>query len=137
MAKVIKRDVYLQKLKDRMWNGEVKIITGSRRCGKSWLLKKIFKEYLISQKVPEKNIIIVSLDIEDEETSADLTDKETLKKYLYDHIKSQKEQYYVFLDEIQEVDGFEKLVNGLAAKSRFLIYGKNITPMEECRDYYA
>ena len=105
-----------------MWNGEVKISTGSRRCGKSWLLKKIFKEYLVSQKVPEKNIIIVSLDIEDEETSEDLTDKETLKKYLYDHIKSQKEHYYVFLDEIQEVDGFEKLVNGLAAKDNVDVY---------------
>ena len=122
MAKVIKRDVYLKKLKDRMWNGEVKIITGSRRCGKSWLLKKIFKEYLVSQKVPEKNIIIVSLDIEDEENSEDFTDKETLKKYLYDRIKSPKEQYYIFLDEIQEVEGFEKLVNGLAAKDNVDVY---------------
>lgn len=122
MAKVINRDVYLQKLKDRMWNGEVKIITGSRRCGKSWLLKKIFKDYLISQKVPEKNIIIVSLDIEDEDNSEDFTNKEILKKYLYDRIKSQKEQYYVFLDEIQEVEGFEKLVNGLAAKDNVDVY---------------
>ena len=122
MAKVINRDVYLQKLKDRMWNGEVKIITGSRRCGKSWLLKKIFKDYLISQKVPEKNIIIVSLDIEDEDNSEDFTNKEILKKYLYNRIKSQKEQYYVFLDEIQEVEGFEKLVNGLAAKDNVDVY---------------
>ena len=122
MVKVINRDVYLQKLKDRMWNGEVKIITGSRRCGKSWLLKKIFKDYLISQKVPEKNIIIVSLDIEDEDNSEDFTNKEILKKYLYNRIKSQKEQYYVFLDEIQEVEGFEKLVNGLAAKDNVDVY---------------
>ena len=122
MAKVINRDVYLKKLIDRMWNGEVKIITGSRRCGKSWLLKKIFKDYLISQKVPEKNIIIVSLDIEDEDNSEDFTDKEILKKYLYDRIKSKKERHYVFLDEIQEVEGFEKLVNGLAAKDNVDVY---------------
>ena len=122
MAKVINRDVYLKKLIDRMWNGEVKIITGSRRCGKSWLLKKIFKDYLISQKVPEKNIIIVSLDIEDEDNSEDFTDKEILKKYLYDRIKSKKERHYVFLDEIHEVEGFEKLVNGLAAKDNVDVY---------------
>ena len=57
----IKRETYLQKLIDRMDNGEVKIVTGPRRCGKSWLLKRIFKDYLVSNGVAEESIIIVFL----------------------------------------------------------------------------
>ena len=63
----IKRETYLQKLIDRMDNGEVKIVTGPRRCGKSWLLKRIFKDYLVSNGVAEESIIIVSFDMDDEE----------------------------------------------------------------------
>ena len=122
MQKLINRDVYLKKLINRMHNGEVKIITGSRRCGKSWLLKKVFKNYLEANGVSESNIIIVSLDIEDEENDGDLNQKDNLKKYLYERIKDDQEQYYVFLDEIQEVEGFEKLVNGLAAKDNVDVY---------------
>ena len=62
MTEVLNRQNYLQKLINRMHNGEVKIITGSRRCGKSWLLKKVFKSYLISQGIKEENIIIISFD---------------------------------------------------------------------------
>lgn len=122
MTEVLNRQNYLQKLINRMHNGEVKIITGSRRCGKSWLLKKVFKSYLISQGIKEENIIIISFDIEDEESNEDMSDRETLKKYLYSKIKSENEQYYVFLDEIQEVDDFEKIVNGLAAKDNVDVY---------------
>ena len=122
MTETLSRKIYLQKLIDRMHNGEVKIITGSRRCGKSWLLKKVFKSYLLSQGVKEENIIIVSLDIEDEDSDEDLSKHDTLKKYLYSQIKSEDEQYYVFLDEIQEVENFEKLVNGLAAKDNVDVY---------------
>ena len=122
MTEVLNRQNYLQKLINRMHNGEVKIITGSRRCGKSWLLKKVFKSYLISQGIKEENIIIISFDIEDEESNEDMSDRETLKKYLYSKIKSENEQYYVFLDEIQEVGNFEKIVNGLAAKDNVDVY---------------
>ena len=62
----IKRETYLQKLIDRMDNGEVKIVTGPRRCGKSWLLKRIFKDYLLSNGVAGENIIIVSFDMDEE-----------------------------------------------------------------------
>ena len=122
MTEVLNRQNYLQKLINRMHNGEVKIITGSRRCGKSWLLKKVFKSYLISQGIKEENIIFTSFDIEDEESNEDMSDRETLKKYLYSKIKSENEQYYVFLDEIQEVGNFEKIVNGLAAKDNVDVY---------------
>lgn len=122
MPETLSREVYLQKLINRMHNGEIKIITGSRRCGKSWLLKKVFKSYLLSQGVKDENIIIVSLDIEDEDSDEDLSDHDTLKKFLYSKLKSENEQYYIFLDEIQEVQDFEKLVNGLAAKENVDVY---------------
>lgn len=121
MAQYIQRETYLQQLIDRMDNGEVKIVTGPRRSGKSWLLNRIFKDYLLSKGVPEENIIIVSFDIDDEE-NGDLTDRKTLKSYLYSRIVSEHLPYYVILDEIQEVDGFEKLVNGLNAKDNIDVY---------------
>lgn len=122
MKKYVKRDRYLQKLINRMNNGEIKVITGPRRCGKSWLLNKIFKDYLVSIGVDEDNIIMVSLDLDDEEDFGDLTDRKLLKSYIYDRIKSDDENYYVILDEVQEVEGFEKLVNGLNAKENVDVY---------------
>lgn len=122
MKKYVKRNRYLQKLISRMNNGEIKVITGPRRCGKSWLLNKIFKDYLVSIGVDEDNIIMVSLDLDDEEDFGDLTDRKLLKSYIYDRIKSDDENYYVILDEVQEVEGFEKLVNGLNAKENVDVY---------------
>lgn len=122
MNAYIKRDRYLQMLIDRMDNGEVKVITGPRRCGKSWLLNKIFKDYLISNGVEEDNIIIVSLDLDDGEDFGDLTDRNQLKSYIYSRIENDDENYYVILDEVQEVEGFEKLVNGLNAKDNIDVY---------------
>lgn len=117
----INRDSYLQQLINRKDNGEIKVITGPRRCGKSWLLNRIYKDYLIKYGIPEKNIIIVSFDV-DEEENGDLSDRQALKSYLYSRITSKEEPYYVILDEIQEVEGFEKLVNGLNAKDNVDVY---------------
>ena len=122
MEEYIKREHYLTKLIHRMNNGEVKIITGPRRSGKSWLLRHIFKDYLLQQGVDESSIIIVSFDIEDEEEFGDLTNREVLKKYLYSRIKNGDTPYYVILDEVQEVDGFEKIVGGLNAKDNVDVY---------------
>lgn len=122
MADFINRKMYLEKIINRMHNGAVKIITGSRRCGKSWILKKVFRSYLVSQGVNEKNIISISLDIDEPDCDEDLLQKENLKKYIYSKITSDNEQYYIFLDEIQEVEGFERLVNGLAAKENIDVY---------------
>ena len=119
----IKRETYLQKLIDKMDNGEVKIITGPRRCGKSWLLKRIFRDYLLANGVPEQNIIIVSFDMDDEEEIyGDLTERGVLKDFLYSRITSENASYYVILDEVQEVDGFERIVNGLNAKDNVDVY---------------
>lgn len=121
-AKYVNRQVYLQKLICRRDNGEVKIITGARRCGKSWLLKKVYFDYLVSQGVPSQNIVSVSFDIDEDVEGKDLTDPVVLKKYLYSRITSEEESYYVFLDEIQMVDGFERIVNGLNAHDNVDVY---------------
>ena len=121
MAQYIQRETYLQQLINRKDNGEVKIITGPRRCGKSWLLSRIYKDYLLQTGIPEDNIIIVSFDM-DEEENGDLTNRQTLKSYLYSRITSASTPYYIILDEVQEVEGFEKLVNGLNAKDNIDVY---------------
>ena len=122
MEQYIQRESYLRQLIARRDNGEIKIITGPRRSGKSWLLNRIYKDYLIGEGVPEENIIIVSLDTDDEEEFGDLTDRHTLKSYIYNRMLSTDSHYYIILDEVQEVDGFEKLVNGLNAKDNTDIY---------------
>ena len=122
MEQYIQRESYLRQLIARRDNGEIKIITGPRRCGKSWLLNRIYKDYLIGEGVPGENIIIVSLDTDDEEEFGDLTDRHTLKSYIYNRMLSADSHYYIILDEVQEVEGFEKLVNGLNAKDNTDIY---------------
>lgn len=122
MGRYIQRETYLRQLMDRMGNGEVKIITGPRRSGKSWLLNRIFKDYLLEQGVAEDNIIIVSFDMDDDEETGDLTDRQALKSYLYSRITDDTTPYYIILDEVQEVDGFEKLVNGLNARDNVDVY---------------
>ena len=79
MAQYLQRETYLRQLIDRKDNGEVKIITGPRRSGKSWLLNRIFKDYLLQTGVPEDHIIIVSFDMDDEEETGDLTNRQALK----------------------------------------------------------
>ncbi|MGM9666242.1 MAG: ATP-binding protein [Eubacteriales bacterium] len=114
----IKRDVYLQRLKDREQNGLVKIITGIRRCGKSYLLNTLFYDYLKEKGVKEDHIIKISLD--DDENS-DLL----LPKALSRHIKSlitDSNLYYILLDEIQLADNFVGVLNGLLKLPNVDIY---------------
>lgn len=122
MAQYVQRETYLRQLIDRKDNGEVKIITGPRRCGKSWLLNRIYKDYLLQNGITEDQIIIVSFDTDDEEENGDLTNRQALKSYLYSRITSKDIPYYIILDEVQEVDGFEKIVNGLNEKDNIDVY---------------
>lgn len=122
MAMYVNRQVYLQKLINRRDNGEVKIITGTRRCGKSWLLKKVYRDYLLGQGVPKENILMVSFDMDEDIDGQDLTDPMVLKKHLYSQITDEDANYYVFLDEIQMVEGFERIVNGLNAHDNVDVY---------------
>ena len=117
----IKRDIYLNKLIARQNNSEIKIITGPRRSGKSWLLSHVYRDYLLKQGVPEDHIISLSFDQDDENMRDDLLEVNALKTYLYERIKPNG-NYYLMLDEIQEVDGFERLVNGLNAKPNVDVY---------------
>lgn len=122
MANYINRPRYLQQLIDRRDNGEVKIITGPRRCGKSWLLSHIYKDYLMTHGVKESQIISVSLDSDENDDGNDLIDSGKLKAYLREKIVDDDENYYVFLDEIQEVEGFERIINGLNSHDNVDVY---------------
>ena len=114
----IKRDYYLQKLIDRKENHLIKIITGIRRCGKSYLLNHIFKNYLLETGVKENHIIMVSLDDDDSES---LLDVHNLNTYIKSQIKDD-DLHYILLDEIQLVEGFESLLNGLLRKENLDVY---------------
>ena len=120
--RTVSRTLYLERIKERMHNGLVKIITGPRRSGKSWLLSKIFTQYLISLEVEDSQIIHISFDLDDENNQSDLLNPSALKDYLYTRITDANKQYYVMLDEVQEVEGFERIVNGLAAKENVDVY---------------
>jgi len=105
----IKRDKYLNNLINRMHNGMIKVVTGIRRCGKSYLLFNIFKKYLLEQGVQKSHIITIELD------------KRSNKKYrdpdiILDYIESliiDDEQYYIMLDEVQMLNEFEEVLNSL------------------------
>jgi len=118
----IRRDIYLQKLVNRMNNSFVKIITGPRRSGKSWLLSRIFTDYLLQNGVTERQIISLSFEKDDENDNRDLLSSSALRAYLYERMADKSLNYYVFLDEIQEVEDFERIVNGLAAKENVDVY---------------
>lgn len=122
MEKYVNRDRYLRKLLDSKQNGEVKIITGPRRSGKSWLLSRIYRDHLLSTGVEDSCIIRVSLDMDTPDNQPDLNDRKHLRDYLYNRIVDDDKQYYIFLDEVQEVDGFEKIVNGLKEKENVDVY---------------
>ena len=115
---MIRRDIYLERLKDRMHNGSIKVITGIRRCGKSVLLFDIFGGYLREQGVPSDCILGYKLD---NIKSRKWRDAEVL----YDDIvaKSEgKERCYVFLDEVQEVEDFSELMNSLSQLRNLDVY---------------
>ena len=115
---LIKRDNYLNKLISKKWNGMIKVITGIRRCGKSYLLFELFKNHLIDNGVEDDQIIEISLDSVEFE---DLQDKRKLNDYIKSKIRNDK-NYYILLDEIQLVDGFELLLNGLLKHKNLDVY---------------
>lgn len=103
ILKKIERQTYLDKLISKKENGLIKIVTGIRRCGKSYLLNTIFSDYLKSIGVKDDHIIKIALDREENKK---YHDSKMLNEYIYANIKD-KDMYYVILDEIQLVDGFE------------------------------
>lgn len=116
--KKINRDTYLEKLINRRENGAIKVLTGIRRCGKSYLLDPIFKDYLISTGVKEDHIIKLELD---KEINKKYHNSKVLDEYLRSLIKDKK-MYYILLDEVQLADGFEYVLNGLLYEKNIDIY---------------
>ena len=114
----IRRDYYLKELIDRIDNGLIKIITGIRRCGKSYLLNVIFKNYLIEQGISEDHIIQLSLD---ENKNKKYLNPDILDEYIRSLIKDEN-KYYILLDEVQEVKEFESVLIGFMHISNLEIY---------------
>lgn len=114
----IERNIYLEQLILRKNNGMIKVITGIRRCGKSFLLFNIFKKYLMGNGVNEDHIIEIALDgIENEE----LRNPKTCYQYVKTAVRD-KENYYLLLDEIQFMPRFEEVLNGLLRMDNIDIY---------------
>ena len=114
----IKRERYLNKLIDRMHNGMIKVVTGIRRSGKSYLVFKIFHDYLISQGIENSHIIKIELDMLENEQ---FRDPYVILKYIKEKIVDD-ELYYILLDEIQLLDRFEEVLNSLLHISNVDVY---------------
>lgn len=132
-----KRNKYLNKLIDSKENGLIKIVTGIRRCGKSYLLNEIFYNYLIQNKIKEENIIKFAFDLEEDILKLDKyypNEKTIIKKRGIEYINnkkfiayinektSKKGNYYLLLDEIQILDRFENVMNSFLTHSNYDVY---------------
>lgn len=116
--KEIKREIYLKRLIVRKENGLIKVITGVRRCGKSYLLFTLYYHYLKSIGVDDNHIVRIQLDSDDFEAQRD---RKELSKYIKEHTQDEK-MYYIFVDEIQFCEGFEGVLNGLLYRNNVDIY---------------
>ena len=115
---VVNRDIYLQKLIRSKHNGMIKVITGVRRCGKSYLLFNLFCEHLKASGVDDEHIIKV--DLEDRRNKT-LCDPDKLLEYI-DSRLTDDGQYYILLDEIQKVDEFEDVLNSYLKMQNVDVY---------------
>lgn len=114
----IRRDRYLNRLLDRRQNGLIKVVTGMRRCGKSYLLFKLFRERLLSEGVDESHIVGIAFDTFENRR---FRDPEVLYPYLKERIRDGG-MYYVLLDEVQLLGEFEAVLNGLIRMENVDVY---------------
>lgn len=112
----IKRDRYLNKIISFMWDGQVKVITGIRRCGKSYLLRNLFRDYLLGQGVQEDHILSFELDL-----ARDIRFRNPLElaKAVRELVEGKDEQFYLFVDEIQMSDEVANPYNADGRKITF------------------
>ncbi len=118
METEIRRDYYLDRMIKRKNNGLIKIVTGIRRCGKSYLLRTLFKKHLLADGVPEDHIIEMAFDLYDNIAFRD-------PKVFYPWVKEQLKddgKYYILLDEVQMLGEFVSVLNGLADKKNCDVY---------------
>lgn len=98
MGNYIRRDSYLEQLINRKENGLIKVITGIRRCGKSFLLFNIFYDYLLGQGVSRDHIITIALD---DDLNTAYRDPAELSGYIRTRVTDQEGMFYIFIDEVQ------------------------------------
>ena len=114
----IRRDIYLSKLITKRHNGLIKVITGVRRCGKSYLLFNLFREYLKNNQVPDDHIIEMAFDAYENKK---YQDPDVFFPYLTEKINDPN-QYYVLLDEVQLLGDFEFILNSLVRRKNVDVY---------------
>ena len=114
----IKRDRYLNLLISKKHNGLIKVITGMRRCGKSYLLFTLFKDYLLSEGIEKSHIIEIAFDAYE---NKQYRDPDVLYPYLKEKIKDDG-MYYVLLDEVQLLGEFEAILNSLTRMKNVDVY---------------
>lgn len=114
----IRRDIYLEKLISKKNNGLIKVVTGVRRCGKSYLLFNLFSDHLKEEKVRADHIIEMAFDSFE---NRKYRDPEVLYPYLMEKIQDEQ-MYYVLLDEVQLLDDFESVLNSLVRKKNVDVY---------------
>ena len=140
----IRRDMYLNRLIRKEKNGLIKVVTGIRRCGKSYLLFNLFHNYLVTKGVPENHIIEVALD---DRSNKDLRDPDRMLEYVKGQI-TDSDTYYIILDEVQLLAEFEDVLNSFLHIRNADVYpsantapsmtaeqtkhGTIISPMEVC-----
>ena len=114
----INRDLYLNKLVHAIGNQMIKVVTGMRRCGKSYLLFSIFHNYLTEHNVDDNHIIEVDLE---SRLNKNLRNPDALLEYLFSRI-SDEEHYYILLDEVQLVNEFEDVLNSFLKVKNVDVY---------------
>ena len=112
----IQRDSYLKQLISYRFDGLVKVITGIRRCGKSYLLKKLYKDYLLNHQVKEEHIISIELDLAKD---IQFRDPLRLSSFVREKLSGTREEHYLFIDEIQMSDEVPNPYNPEGKKIRF------------------
>lgn len=115
---VIRRDIYLNKLISKKHNRLIKVITGIRRCGKSYLLFNLFRDHLSSENVADSHIVEMAFDLYE---NIEYRDPKVFFPYVQSRIKD-KEMYYVLLDEVQLMGDFEAVLNSLARMENVDVY---------------
>ncbi len=115
----IRRDDYLAQLIQKRHSPYIKVITGVRRCGKSYLLKNLFCDHLRNEGVRDDQIIVVELD---DDRFEDLRDRQALRGFVERNAPDESTQYYIILDEIQMVEAFEGTVISLNNHANYDVY---------------
>lgn len=115
---IIKRDIYLNRLISRKHNGLIKVVTGIRRCGKSYLLFNLFKDHLLTEGVDQQHIIEIAFDSFENKR---FREPDVLYPYLKEQMKDEG-MYYVLLDEVQLLGEFESVLNSLIRMKNIDVY---------------